>query len=151
MTLYFSILDHHLIEFISLSELAMLLEEIGFSDASITTGPSYVLYCQGDYLFFFTAKNGSCNGEWSDMNCSEHIVIYATLPGCKPNRFELALSHMSLTTSELKQLIQNYIHVMVTQYAAEREIQHNGCHENSHNARPTLENIQAAFQYQYNA
>lgn len=150
MRLSFPLQSHHLIEFISVSELAFLLEQLGSAKATITTGPNYVLYCQSDILFFFTAKTGSCHGEWNDTNCTEHLVIYAIMSGLCQNRYELALSHMSLTTLDLKQVLQNYINLMISPTMA-HETQRNECRVNSHNERLTLESIQAAFQFQYSA
>jgi hypothetical protein len=148
MQLNCTILDHHLIEFVSKSELAHILEQIGDGPESTKTGQNYVLHNQSEFLFFFTAKDGSCCGEWSDTNCSDHIMIYATAPDGKPARYELALSHMSLTGFELKLIIKNYIVVMVA-LMTEHEIQHGGLRKNSHSKRPTLESVQAAFQFPY--
>lgn len=148
MQLNCTLLDHHLIEFVSQPELANILVQIGGCPESTKTGQNYVLLNQSEFLFFFTAKDGSCCGEWNDTNCSDHIMIYSTAPGGKPTRYELALSHMSLTGFELKLIIKNYIDVMVA-LMTEHEIQHSGLRENSHSKRPTLESIQAAFQFPY--
>lgn len=145
MMLNCTILDHQLIEFISKTELALLLEQMWGAETT-HMGNNYVMHSQSEFLFFFTAREGSCRGDWNDTNCSDHILIYATAPAGKPARYELALSHLSLTGCELKQIIENYINSMVAQMS-EHEIQRSGFRVNSHSKRPTLESVQAAFHF----
>lgn len=143
MSVKLPFLEHHLIEFISQSELSDLLQQLGGNYFSVSSGRNFVSYSDGDHLFFFTSKDGSCRGDWNDENCTEHLVVYASYSGFKPTRYEFALSHMGLTAVALKRSIKNYIALQI----AEFESLHSARPFHSHNQQPTLESIQAAFLY----
>lgn len=100
---------HHIIEFISIPELAELLLAVNAGCYLTSIGAGYVSMRAQSHSIFITAKDGSCKNNWSDENCSDHLSFHVYINGSKKMDYEISLLHTRFTTHGLKEHLLNYL------------------------------------------
>lgn len=136
-----SIMDHHLVEFISKPELVSLLTNINTWDLTMTQGENYISLNSDALTVFIVAKDGSFAKEWNDENCSDHLVVHAFKSGYSWLRFEYSLLHMKLNGYGIRNLIKQEISAVVERF----QTLQNAHQVHSHIQPQTQENMTEAY------
>lgn len=128
------LMKHHLIEFISKTELLWLLTGINTFDYSLNEGLNYISLTGPGITMFFMAKADSCKDEWNESNCADHLLIHSIIGGEACSKFELALHCMKLTAEELSSVLEGHINSVHLQL----QTRQNERLDDSHNQRSAL-------------